>query len=167
MKKLAITLLLVAVLTLGLTGTATAASAPSARGGGEFAFPGGISNTAFTAIQVDATTGAAKGQFYNMIVAGGSYVGCFVVGKVLYLAVNGTRAWIGFVVTDVYGPGMPVGSEWVFEVQDNGQGKKATGPDLMSDLTSMDASDALSQPDLLSMWSYSWTHGNIKVFPGK
>jgi hypothetical protein len=166
MKKLVISLLLVAVLTLGLTGTATAAPAPKATGKGEFAAPGSISNTAFTAKQVDATTGAAKGKFHTMIVAG-DYAGCFVAGKVLYLAVSGTRAWIGFVVTDVYGPGMPVGSEWVFEVQDNGQGKKATGPDLMSHLTSMDASDALSQPDLLSAGSYSWTHGNIKVFPGK
>lgn len=162
MRKFATALLLVVALTLGLAGTATAASAPSVRGGGQIDYYGYIIAVTFTANQVDAATGAAKGQFeYNY------YVGdkLQLHGEVLYMTVEGNNAWIGLVVTECTYSTM-IGEEYVFEVQDNGQGKQATGPDSISGFWERPASDALSKPDMsLSFWPLY--RGNIQVFPGE
>jgi len=162
MRKFAIALLLVVALTLGLTGTAIACSAPNATGGGKVDYPGCNATFAFTAIQVNNTTGVAKGEFEYADSTGVKFH-----GKVLYLAVAGNNAWIGCNITKSNVPGM-VGIQLIFEVQDNGQGKKATGPDLISYFPHEPASDALSEPDLFTMSGYfPLAHGNIWVFPGK
>ena len=158
MRKFAITLLLIAVLTLGLAGTATAGSAPSASGRGGTVW-------AFNAIQVDASTGAARGQIqYVDVMCVDTISGLEAHGKVLYLAVNGNNAWIGFVVTQSNYAEL-VGTEWVLEVQDNGEGKGATGPDLVSGINSFPASYAVAQPDFSPGFT-ECTLGNIQVFPG-
>ena len=161
MKKFAIALLLVVALTLGLAGIATAASAPRATGGGRVDYGYSIITIAFTAKQVNAATGAAKGQFeyYSVLDKFKAH------GKVLYLAVEGNNAWIGVVITECTDT-MMIGDEYVFEVQDNGEGKKATGPDFIGGVLYAPASDALSKPDL-SFAFVPWFRGNIQVFPGE
>ena len=78
---------------------------------------------------------------------------------VLYLAVSGGDAWIGAVITQSDDPG-DVGQEIYFRVQDNGQGKKATGPDQVSTVASGPAVTAVSMPDLGLI---PWTNGNVQV----
>jgi hypothetical protein len=78
---------------------------------------------------------------------------------VLYLAVSGTDAWIGAVITQSDDPAV-VGQEIFFRVQDNGEGKKATGPDGVSSVVFGPAITALSRPALDLM---PWTNGNVQI----
>ena len=80
---------------------------------------------------------------------------------VLYLVVdtNTGDAWIGAVITQSEVPGL-VGTEIYWRVQDNGEGSKASGPDMVSSVAQGPASTALTMPGLPL---YEWTNGNVKV----
>jgi hypothetical protein len=122
-------------------------------GGGTVDWGGGRVTYGFVA-QMDAS-GAVKGeaQFQHRD------VGVRDHADVLFLAVSGADAWIGAVITQSDNPGL-VGQEIYFRVQDNGQGKKATGPDMVSTVILGPAVTALSMPPLALL---QWTNGNVMI----
>jgi hypothetical protein len=123
-------------------------------GGGTVDWGAGRVTYGFTAEQVDAG-GAAKGeaQFQHRDTRVRDHA------DVLYLAVSGGDAWIGAVITQSDDPTL-VGQEIYFRVQDNGEGKKATGPDMVSSVVLGPAITALCMPALESI---PWTNGNVQV----
>jgi len=114
----------------------------------------------FVAHQIDQE-GNAKGQSQVNEIVGDEVVNYHHM-EVLYLAVNTSTmdAWIGLSVTDssVYTPG----TEFVWRVQDNGQGNSATGPDMTSHGNMRPAIDALSMPSDVPL-EFEWTNGNVQV----
>ncbi len=159
MKKLALTILLVATLTLVQTGTAFAAALPRVTGAGAIVFTapgyeGGSSRFNFSARQVDPVTEMAEGKIRLTEEVGGERL--TIIGEVLYVSVDGDNAWIGFVTT-LYGQEI----DYVIQVQD-GQTDKISIP------FPMDASDATSHPDFtqageLPEAMLSVVHGNIQI----
>jgi len=111
----------------------------------------------FVAQQIDED-GSARGnaQFYHRDVYESPDH-----ADVLYLVVDTDTgdAWIGAVITQSEVPGL-VGTEIYWRVQDNGEGSKASGPDMVSSVAQGSASTALTMPGLPL---YEWTNGNVKV----
>jgi len=117
----------------------------------------------FAAHQIDQE-GNAKGQFQVRLAIDGEVQDyMYIYMEVLHLAVNTSTgdAWIGVKVTDtdVYGI---TGWEFVWRVQDNGQGKKAAGPDMISGFNVRPAMDALSMPSDVLL-EKEWNNGNVQV----
>ena len=119
------------------------------------------STYAFTAIQTDGS-GNAKGNlmFHSRT------TGLIMNAKVLYLAVAGNEAWIGGEVTATNGINdIKVGDSVIWHVQDNGEGKNASGPDR----TSAFYTYHFSSPSIaLNMSPYiylqlDWTNGNVQI----
>jgi len=157
MKKLLFPIL-VLVLALAVASPALVAGPlHQASGGGTVDWPGGRVTYGFVAQQIDEL-GNAKGnaQFYHRDV--NEYPDH---ADVLYLVVdtNTGDAWIGAVITQSQDPGL-VGQEIYWRVRDNGEGSKASGPDMVSSVALGDADNALSKPGLSL---YEWTNGNVKV----
>ncbi len=77
------------------------------------------------------------------------------------LSVNGNDAWLGGTVTQTHDASIyPVGTSFIFRVQDNGQGKSAA-PDRMSFFF-------FAPPELCGFQfnidlPFPWLHGNIQV----
>jgi len=128
-----------------------------ASGGGTVDWPGGRVTYGFVAQQMDEE-GNARGnaQFYHRDVF--EYPDH---AEVLYLVVDTDTgdAWIGAIITQSEDPGL-VGQEIYWRVQDNGEGSKASGPDMVSTVVFGDADNALAMP---SIFLREWTNGNVKV----
>jgi hypothetical protein len=159
-KKLKIKLLcavLALVVALTLTGTALAAPTLSkASGGGIVEWGGGNVTYGFTAKQVTEegnATGQAQFHFRDIEVS--AHV------DVLYLKVDTStgEAWIGGNITKSTDAAY-VGMEVYWIVQDNGEGGKASGPDMVSSVVIAPAITALSK---LPLPLIEWTHGNVQV----
>jgi len=116
-------------------------------------------NYAFTAQQVNEL-GDAKGEF--VIQSRDADPDLRLKADILYLAVDGNKAWMGGVITQSNADGYPVGDGMIFEVIDNGQGSKAAGPDWTSVIwVGGDPAEALSMPSWL--WGFDFVKGNIQV----
>jgi len=128
-----------------------------ASGGGTVDWPGDRVTYGFVAQQIDEA-GNARGnaQFYHRDVYESPDH-----ADVLYLVVdtNTGDAWIGAVITQSEVPGL-VGTEIYWRVQDNGEGSKASGPDMVSSVANGPAVNALAKPPLSLI---EWTNGNVKV----
>ena len=156
-------LMVVLAVVAALATMSTAVAAPAlhgAMGGGSAIHEGGVGSVdiAFTAQQVDES-GSAKGQVVFQ-----SHVGTTsdrVKFGVLYLVVDNGTAWMGLVVTQSDIEWVDMGSEFIWAVQDNGEGNKASGPDMFSGFWEAPATDALSQP-ALNLEGY-WANGNVQV----
>lgn len=82
--------------------------------------------------------------------------------QITCLAVNGTSAWIGGVVTHTSDENaFPLGGELWFRVQDNGEGS-ADPPDQMSFIRLGAAASTCSQQRPVGM-PFKWLHGNVRV----
>jgi len=78
------------------------------------------------------------------------------------LSVAGNQAWLGGTVTHTHDAAtLPVGTSFVWTVVDNGEGKKATGPDQMSFFIFADPSICEIRFDAGLL--FDWLHGNIQV----
>lgn len=137
-------------------------------GGGTVDFFGYDETYGFTAMQVDAS-GNAKGEMQFTWHYPSWYTESnpwTLHADVLYLAVNEATgdAWIGGVITQSSDP-YAVSIEFVIRVRDNGEGEKASEPDMIGyTVFWTPAYIALSMP------TYSWfstlepfTHGNVQV----
>ena len=153
---------LVMLLTLAISGIALAGPPlHKASGGGTVEW--GAANTTvtygFTAKQVSVSGNATgEAQFQHRDVPP------FPLrnhADILYLSVNPTTgdAWMGGVITQSNVPQF-VGWEIVWRVQDNGEGSKASGPDMTSSVMFAPAITALNQPPL---YLIPWTNGNVQV----
>ncbi len=82
--------------------------------------------------------------------------------EITCLSVSGTDAWMGGTVTQTHDAAVyPVGTSFVFRVQDNGQGNAAP-PDRMSFFFDVaDPAICNLQPDVGFL--FVWLHGNIQV----
>lgn len=164
MKRILSILFAVVLLATLTAGTVVAAPAlHKVTGGGTVDWSGGRVTYGITAQQVDAA-GNAKGQF--QVFHRDVFSEPKVHGKVLYLAVDTATgsAWIGGVVTKSMDSFPAVGDEFVFGVQDNGEGKKATGPDEITSVMyggSGTAALALVRPFPVN--GRLWTNGNVQV----
>ena len=134
-----------------------------ASGGGNLDYnqPSANVTFGFVAHQIDQE-GNAKGQLQVNVVVGDEVVEYYHI-EVLYLAVNTSTgdAWIGAKITDTDAPGA-IGLEFVWRVQDNGQGNDAAGPDMTSGFNVRPAIDALSMPSDVPL-EFEWTNGNVQV----
>lgn len=160
MKKLIVLALALAVLVVMMPGAAVAAPPlHKATGGGEVMWGTWSVTYGFTALQVDAQ-GNAKGQFQFI------WHGVMKAhAQIQYLAVNTATgdAWLGGVFTKGADPGgnSLVGKGMVIRVQDNGEGSKASGPDMVGTLyLIVDPAWALLKPPLSLR---PWTNGNVQV----
>jgi hypothetical protein len=158
MKTRLFSILAVVVLVLAVSGTAVAAPGlPKATGGGIVEWPGGNVTYGFTAQQVDSTGNATgQAQFHHRDSDLSNHV------EVLYLAVDTATgdAWVGGNITKSTNPAY-VGMEVYWRVQDNGEGGKATGPDMVSTVViGSPAITALAKPALPLR---AWTNGNVQV----
>jgi len=136
-------------------------------GGGTADIIGYDETYGFTAVQVDAS-GNAKGEmqftwhypsWYNQSDPWTLHA------DVLYLAVNEATgdAWIGGVITQSSDP-HDVGEQFVIRVQDNGEGKKVSEPDMIGYYVVMTAYTALSMPTYGYFSTlFPFTHGNVQV----
>lgn len=121
----------------------------------------------FSAIQVDSS-GNAKGeiQFTWHYPSWHNLSDPWTLhADVLYLAVDEATsdAWIGGVITQSSDP-YDVGTEFVIRVQDNGEGKKVSEPDMIGYYMEGTAYTALSMPtDGYFSTLFPFTHGNIQV----
>ena len=150
---------LMLILVLTMSGTALAAKPlAQASGGGTVDWGMGRVTYGFIAQQIDER-GNARGeaQFFHRDLINPFHDHA----DVLYLAVDSNTgdAWIGAVITQSSDPSL-VGREIYWRVQDNGEGKKATGPDKVSTVVFGAAVTALSMPPLGLI---DWTNGNVKV----
>ena len=158
MKKILFPILAL-VLALAVASPALAAGPlHQASGGGTVDWPGGRVTYGFIAQQVDEE-GSARGnaQFFHRDIF--EYPDH---AEVLYLVVDTDTgdAWIGAVITQSEIPGH-VGTEIYWRVQDNGEGSKASGPDMVSSIYVGPADTALDKPELPLL--EEWTNGNVKV----
>ena len=128
-----------------------------ASGGGTVDWPLGRVTYGFVAQQIDEE-GNARGeaQFYHRDVFEDPDH-----AEVLYLVVDTDTgdAWIGAIITECEDPSL-VGQEIYWRVQDNGEGSKASGPDMVSSVVLGAAINALGKPPLGLI---EWTNGNVKV----
>jgi hypothetical protein len=163
-KRLVITAFLVVVLTVILA-VPTMAAAPTLHkvtgGGGVLMVTDGdeaFRSVGFTAQQIDES-GGAKGEF----------VCCLrnydpklrIKADILYLAVDGNKAWLSGIITQSNVDWISVGDGMCFEVVDNGQGSKATGLDRISYINvGVDPADALLMYELPLL---DFVKGNIQV----
>lgn len=157
MKKLAIIGLLVVALTMVSAGVVVAAPPlhKVSGGGTNVWYEGEIRTVAFTAIQVNEA-GDAKGQLEVLNRAQEVEIHC----RILYLKVDGNQAWLGGVATQSSDPILrPVGSEFVLNVQDNGEGNEAVDKSSYV-FFGYPAIKALSK---LSLSRYPWPNGNIQI----
>jgi hypothetical protein len=168
-EKLAIIGLMVLVLTMipAMPVSATATVMHKATGGGTIERPvaAGLVTFAFTAQQVDEQ-GTAKGELVFKM--RNPTTDIRINADIMYLAVEGNKAWMGSVITQSNStfPFLLVGQSIVFEVQDNGEGSKATEPDKVSQPQAVsDPVYALDKPDLTTNPTYwiDWTNGNVQV----
>jgi hypothetical protein len=123
-------------------------------GGGTVDWLMGRVTYGFTAQNVDDLYGA-KGQFIIQARDSGERVKAAIVS----LAVDGTSAWMGGIVTQSDSSWVNVGDEFIIRVVDNGEGKKAA-PDQVSSMYWAVGSDVSSMP-LLGL--LDWTNGNVQV----
>ena len=83
-------------------------------------------------------------------------------GDVTCLAVSGTSAWIGIVVTQSDNPAaMPVGSGWWARMEDNGEGANDP-PDRLSSFRPGGGAARCNERRPIAM-PFAWMHGNIRV----
>lgn len=162
-------IMVIAVLVMLMLTTGTAlAGKPlhTVSGGGSTYFEGfGTERYAFNA-QVDSE-GAVKGQGeFTFIIPEGKFH-----AEMNCLAVDGNIAWLGMVITRTDNPAeLPVGLDWTWQLQDNGEGVNAP-PDLQSyffptaDLAAygFPVDDCNDMPDLFSYGTFEWDTGNIQV----
>jgi hypothetical protein len=129
-------------------------------GGGTVDWPEGRVTYGFVAIQLDAY-GNAKGTAHVQARDVSPYP-LRIEMDVLYLAVNPDthEAWIGGVITKANDPTW-IGLEFVWRVQDNGEGSKASSPDMTSTIKAGQAVYALRMPDIPLI--PQWTNGNIRI----
>lgn len=167
MKKLILALTLATVLTFAFTSPVFAAL-PLHRvtGGGTVLFEGwGKETYGFTAIQVDES-GNAKGNVHFTWHYPSDVTGAYpwvMQADVLYLAVNASTgdAWIGGVITKSNDPSY-VGQEFFIRVQDGGEGRKASGPDMIG-------YTYLGYPASSALYKWTWpelfefTNGNVQL----
>ena len=167
MKKKLMVISFAIVLTMALAvsvSTSALAVKPihQASGGGNLEWSTSSYNVTFgfVAHQIDQE-GNAKGQLQANTVVGDEIID-YSHGEVIYLAVNTAtgEAWMGCNVTE--SSQVLPGTEFVWRVQDNGQGNGATGPDMTSYLNIRPAIDALSMPSDVQL-VYEWTNGNVQV----
>ena len=123
-------------------------------GGGTVDWPGGRVTYGFTAREIDNGNGA-KGQFVIQARDTKERVKADIVS----LAVDGTNAWMGGIVTQSNSSWINVGDEFIIRVVDNGEGKKAA-PDQISSMYWAVGSDVSSMPLLVLL---DWTNGNVQV----
>ncbi len=165
MKKVAIALLLVVMLVAVMSVPVLAGPAlAKVSGGGTVDWPMGRVTYGFTAQQINdsGVDGNAKGQ---MVIQHRDTPSPEAPGwlvrhiDITYLGVNGNAAWIGGIITKSNDP-IEVGLEVVGQVQDNGEGSKATGPDRISAFfTGTPISDLYSEPDFGMI---DFTNGNVQ-----
>ncbi len=167
MKKLLV-LVVMASLVLTLGGTALAAPPVYHASGGGTNDLGVVSNTiSFTGLQTSVATPPfspltpenAKGEF--QLVARLASGDITIHADVVYMAVNAaeTDAWLGLKITQSTFAGIPVGSERVIRVQDNGEGNDAAA-DRISLLQAAPAWAALL---MVPYPTQPWDNGNIQV----
>ena len=165
MKKLAIGVLVVVMLVAVMAMPVLAAPTLKASGGGTVDWPGGRVTYGFEAEQINdsGVDGNAVGEMviHHRDVFSPNAPGWLVRHiDITYLGVNGNTAWIGGIITKSNDPA-EIGLEIVGQVQDNGEGRKATGPDKVSPFgTFMSISDLYSEPDIGMI---DWTNGNVQV----
>lgn len=124
-------------------------------GGGTVEVPSGRSTYAFHAsVKAD---GAIDGQVEIHF----SSVPVEVHGIVTCLSVVGNNAWLGAVITrsDAAFPGLAVGREIVWRVQDNGKGADA-GTDRVRGFA-LRAADSCNNRPLFTL--REWTNGNVQI----
>jgi len=76
------------------------------------------------------------------------------------LSVVGNEAWLGGVTTRSNNEFLPVGTEWVWHVVDNGQGKNAA-PDQLSFFSRFAGAENCGAH--LDLGLFDWTEGNVQV----
>ena len=164
MKKLigiSLTVVLVLVLTLSTGAVLAGPALHKASGGGTVDWTPDIRVTyGFTAQQIDEN-GNATGEYQENL----RYRDWKTHGEIIYLVVDTATgdAWLGGVTERDSEKG--AGWEFNLRVQDNGEGSKATGPDMISGVSfgppgSGTAAMALSKPNKTL---YPFTNGNIQV----
>ena len=160
-----ILLALVLVLTLlGTTVVSAGAPVHQVSAGGKWEFEGGIDETYGFVTQVDRDgVASGQGEFHVQ----GQLMIHFEVNC---LSVDGNTAWLGGVVTrsnDLVN--IPVGLDFTWQLQDNGEGKNAA-PDLQSfviptfELTLLGlGTNCKDQGDLFALAEFEWHNGNFQI----
>lgn len=121
----------------------------------------GIDTFNFTAQHTGESEYAAKGQFLGQARDSGYRI----KGEIDYLAVEGNQAWMGCRVTQSNIDSIGIGFEFIQLVVDNGEGKKATAADQMSNKIPMLASEVNLMPDPsdFDLMLVDWTNGNVQI----
>ncbi|MFC1907683.1 hypothetical protein ACFLW8_06320 [Chloroflexota bacterium] len=152
----------ISIVLIILTASPVLAASPMHKvtGGGTADWPGGLATYGFTARQLD-DLGNAKGKAHVQVRDESEVTGLLEI-DILYLAVKTETgdAWMGGVITKAT-PSSFVGVEVIWRVQDNGEGKNASSPDMTSTIIGPPAIRALEMPDI--PLRQIWTNGNISV----
>ena len=159
------TILVVLMLSMLLAGIVSAgAPIHQVSGGGRFVLEDGSFETYGFVVQVDAA-GVVSGQGEFHI-----HDGLSAHFEANCLAVEGGTSWIGGVVTRSDDPSFaPVGLEFTWQLQDNGEGANAD-PDLQSFLLPNYllpvfglGNDCHDKGPLFALGIFEWQDGNIQV----
>ncbi|UCD97853.1 MAG: hypothetical protein JSV42_12900 [Chloroflexota bacterium] len=160
-----ILIVIIFVFTL-LAATVALASEPvhQVSAGGKLDLEGGNSETYGFLAQIDAEgIVSGQGEFHEQ----GQLKIHFEVNC---LSVDGNTAWLGGIVTRSNDPvRIPVGFDFTWQLQDNGEGTNAA-PDLQSFILPTEllpalgfGSDCNDQGNLFSLALFEWGKGNIQV----
>ncbi|HSH74117.1 MAG TPA: leucine-rich repeat domain-containing protein [Longimicrobiales bacterium] len=126
-------------------------------GGGTVVTPFGLSTYAFHASVDDA--GRVKGKVELHF----SSSDVRVQGNVTCLAVGGSEAWLGAVVTrsDLETGNFAVGGDFVWRASDNGEGADADAPDRVSSFFGNPAADFCNAR--FEVLEREWSNGNVQI----